>query len=97
MYATDKLGKTTCLTPESGTHDATFSTNMRYFMDVYSRLGQPPVTTLRNAAGHTEKTLIDNRDLSERMEQIGTKTGVFHLRTGRWYEVERLDAEATRF
>ncbi len=71
VYATDKLGKTTCLTPESGTHDATFSTNMRYFMDVYSRLGQPPVTTLRNAAGHTEKTLIDNRNLAERMEQIG--------------------------
>ena len=39
VYATDKLGKNRrCLTPESGTHDATFSTNMRYFMDVYSRL-----------------------------------------------------------
>ena len=77
VYATDKLGKTTCLTPESGTHDATFSTNMRYFMDVYSRLGQPPVTTLRNAAGHTEKTLIDNRDLAERMEKIATKQEFF--------------------
>ena len=55
------------------------------------------MTTLRNAAGHTEKTLIDNRNLAERMEQIGSKQEFFTFALGRWYEVERLDAEATRF
>ena len=35
------------------------------------------MTTLRNAAGHTQKTLIDNHDLSERMDQIATTQEFF--------------------
>ena len=33
----------------------TFSANMRHFMDVHSQLGVPPVTTLRDGAGRTQK------------------------------------------
>lgn len=67
VFATDLGGKTRKLSTETGSNSATFSTTMKYFINVYSNLTTPPVTTLRNNAGKVLKTLIDNRDLRERV------------------------------
>jgi dipeptidyl aminopeptidase/acylaminoacyl peptidase len=41
----------TLLTPEVGNHDITFVPKAKYFIDRYSRVDLPPVTTLRDADG----------------------------------------------
>lgn len=39
----------TCLTPETGTHQAWFSDDKRFLVDVYSMVDKAPVAVLRNA------------------------------------------------
>lgn len=46
VYSIDRNGKQKKLSTEVGTNDATFSTSMKYFLNVYSSAQQPPVTTL---------------------------------------------------
>ena len=66
VYSVDKGGRQRRLTAEAGTHSATFSRSMKYFLDVYSSAEQPPVTTLRLATdGKVLSTLIDNADLKQ--------------------------------
>ena len=67
IFATDLSGKTTKLSTETGTNSATFSSTMKYFINVYSNLTTPQVTTLRNNNGKVLKTLIDNKALRERV------------------------------
>ena len=71
VYKTDAKGKTTKLSAQSGTNSATFSTTFKYFINVYSNLQTPPVTTLCDATGKTLKTLVDNRKLQD---ELSTKT-----------------------
>ncbi|MDY6098145.1 MAG: prolyl oligopeptidase family serine peptidase, partial [Bacteroidaceae bacterium] len=42
----------------------------KYFMNVYSNLDTPPVTTLCDAKGRTLKTLEDNADLRQKLARI---------------------------
>ena len=81
VYSSDLKGHLRRLTPESGTHAATFSHDFRYFLDVHSTLGTPPVTTLRDNAGRTLVTLIDNAPLRERMERVGARQELFTFTT----------------
>ena len=39
----------TCLTPEEGMHNAWFSKDMQYLVDVYSMVDKAPIAVLRNA------------------------------------------------
>ncbi len=75
VYKTDAKGKTVKLSEKKGTNDATFSKNFQYFMNVYSNINTPPVTTLCDAKGKNLKTLLDNNDVSRALEQTtpGTK------------------------
>lgn len=41
----------TCLTPEAGNHDITFSPDGKFFIDSYSKPDVPPVTVLRDLDG----------------------------------------------
>lgn len=41
--------KLTCLTPEKGMHQAWFSDDIRYLVDVYSMVDKAPITVLRDA------------------------------------------------
>ena len=66
----DKNGKVTRLSTESGQNSATFSTNCRYFMNVWSNMTTPPVTTLRDNTGKRLATLVDNAALKEKMEKV---------------------------
>ncbi len=67
IFSTDMKGKTRKLSTETGTNSATFSTSMKYFINVYSNLTTPDVTTLRDNTGKVLKTLIDNQNLKERV------------------------------
>ena len=67
VYRADKKGRVTPLTAETGTHSATFSRTLKYFIHTASSLTQAPVTTLEAVGGKTLATLIDNSALSERL------------------------------
>ncbi|MBQ5370666.1 MAG: DPP IV N-terminal domain-containing protein [Bacteroidaceae bacterium] len=74
VYSTTGTGKPRLLTSQVGTNDATFSTTMKYFLNVYSSAQQPPITTLRNASGKVLATLLDNADLKKKADStLGQK------------------------
>jgi len=62
------------LTPEDGTHDATFSASGRFFVDSYSKPDVPPVAVLRDADGKL-LTTIEKADIS-RLVATGWKPPV---------------------
>ena len=70
VYSCDAKGKVVKLSTQQGTNDAIFSTTFKYFMNVYSNLDTPPVTTLCDAKGRTLKTLEDNADLRQKLARI---------------------------
>ena len=82
VYATDKKGKTTKLSTSVGTNAATFSKNFKYFMNVYSAAGVPPVTTLCDESGKTLTTLVDNADLRKKVNALSGKVEFFTFTTG---------------
>jgi dipeptidyl-peptidase 4 len=57
------------LTPEDADHSITFSPDGRFFVDVYSKLDQPPVSLLRSADGNMLRRL-ETADMS-RLEDLG--------------------------
>ena len=75
VYKTDAKGRVTKLSQQTGTNAATFSKSFKYFMNVYSNLQTPPVTSLCDANGKTLKTLIDNKELTEKLasKNLGKK------------------------
>ncbi len=75
VYKSDAKGKVTKLSSQQGTNSATFSTTFAYFINVYSNLNTPPVTTLCDSNGKTLKTLIDNKDIADELshKNLGTK------------------------
>ena len=74
VYVAEKNGKTRRLSTQVGTNAATFSTNFKYFLNVYSNLTTPPITTLCDANGKTLTTLVDNAELKQRVtDKVGTK------------------------
>ena len=70
VFKTDLKGKTKKLSTQQGSNSATFSSDMRYYINVYSNLNTPPVTTICSNEGKTEKTLIDNAQLQERLQGV---------------------------
>lgn len=81
IYSTDRRGKTTKLSRNVGTNSATFSKNFRYYLNVFSSLNQPPVTTLCDATGRTLQTLITNDGLKEKSEQLFGQRELLSLTT----------------
>ena len=67
IYKADAKGKVVKLSQERGTNKAVFSQGLRYYMNVYSNLNTPPVTTLCDASGKTLKTLEDNAELKNKL------------------------------
>lgn len=54
----------TCLTPEEGMHQAWFSKDMNYLVDVYSKVDQAPVAVLRNSSDGRIVMPLETADLS---------------------------------
>lgn len=63
IYALNvKKMKTTCLTPEQGTHSAQFSANYTYFINNFSSTKTPNFYTLKNNKGETVRKCKDNSE-----------------------------------
>ena len=70
VYKSDAKGKVVKLSTKEGTNDAIFSKNMKYFMNVYSNINTPPVTSLCDAKGKELKVLEDNQALKDKLATI---------------------------
>ncbi|MCR5851301.1 MAG: S9 family peptidase [Bacteroidaceae bacterium] len=71
VYRSDAKGKVTRLsTSATGTNSAIFSTGFRYYMNTWSDINTPSVTTLCEASGKTIKTLEDNAELRQKLAGV---------------------------
>lgn len=70
VYCCDKKGRITKITKEKGTNTAIFSKNMKYFMNVYSNINTPYITSLCTNSGKTMKVLEDNQELNDKLSQV---------------------------
>ena len=68
VYRSDSKGKIEKLSAEEGDNSAIFSKNMKYYMNVYSNIRTPYVTTLCNRNGKTLKVLEDNQTLVAKLD-----------------------------
>ena len=68
-------GKTDILSQKAGVNDAIFSTNFKYFINIWSDINHPLQYTLCQNSGKMLQTLIDNRELMEKLSSydLGTK------------------------
>lgn len=67
IYSSDAKGRITKLSTQTGCHDAVFSKNFNYYMNVFSNATTPTVTTLCNKNGKPLTTLEDNKALREKL------------------------------
>ncbi|MFB6318156.1 DPP IV N-terminal domain-containing protein [Saccharicrinis sp. FJH54] len=65
------------LTPEKMNHDATFSSDYKYFTDAYSTVDTPPVTVLRKTADGTILKTLEEADISDLLAANWRKPEVF--------------------
>lgn len=70
VYCTDSKGKTTKLSKDAGQNSAIFSKNFKYYMNVYSNINTPFVTSLCNNKGKELKVLLDNQALKDKLAQL---------------------------
>lgn len=82
VYRTDLKGKTVKLSAREGQNSAIFSTNLKYFINIYSNLTTPPVYSLCENNGKELKVMIDNKKLQAKVDAVnmGTKE-LFSFRT----------------
>ncbi len=75
VFMTQANGKTICLTDKAGWSSAVFSSDYKSFIHVWSNLNTPPVVTICNNIGKVVATLVDNKELREKLakEQLGTR------------------------
>ena len=60
----------TCLTPEEGNHDVTYTDDMQFLIDTYSTVVTPPVTVLRSSKDGKVLRTLETADIS-RLEAEG--------------------------
>lgn len=70
VYKTDGKGKKTKLSEKSGTNNAIFSSNLKYFINTYSSIQSPPYITLNNNNGKTLKVLVSNNKLKQKLSGL---------------------------
>ena len=82
-YRIDFDGKNlTCLTPEEGMHNAWFSEDMNFLVDVYSKVDKAPITVLRRAKDGKVIMELETADIS-RLEAEGWKAPEVFTAKGR--------------
>lgn len=88
VFCTDLKGKTRKLSTQTGGNSAIFSKNFNYFINVYSNITTPYITTLCNANGKTEKTLIDNKALQQKLADVDmARKELFTFKTSQGIEL----------
>lgn len=69
VYVARANGKTECISDKAGTNSAIFSSNFKYYINIWSDMNNPNVYTLNDNKGKLLKTLVDNKDLKDKMSQ----------------------------
>ncbi|MBQ2949603.1 MAG: S9 family peptidase [Prevotella sp.] len=69
VYVARANGKTECISDKAGTNSAIFSSNFKYYINIWSDMNNPNVYTLNDNKGKLLKTLLDNKDLKDKMSQ----------------------------
>ncbi len=88
VYCTASNGKTTKLTPQLGQNSAIFSKSFKYFMNVYSNINTPFITSLYNNKGKQLKVLLDNKELNEKLAGLDLgKREFFSFKTSEGVEL----------
>ena len=77
VYKVNAKGKKTKLTAKEGTNSAVFSTGMKYFINTHSSINAPHTVTTNDNNGKVIKTLIDNKNLKERLAKFDMPTKEF--------------------
>ena len=72
VFVAHENGKTECLTDKAGWNDAVFSSNFKYFINIWSDLNNPVTYTLRNNSGKLLATLVDNKQLKDKLSSFET-------------------------
>ena len=60
-------GKIDVLTPKAGVNNAIFSTNYKYYINIWSDIDNPAQYTICQTGGKVLTTLIDNHELKEKL------------------------------
>lgn len=82
VLANRKNGKNELLTEQAGWNTAVFSGDYSYFINTWSDYDTPYVYTLRTNKGKAVSTLIDNKELKEKVAACGfTKREAFSFTT----------------
>lgn len=89
VYRSDAKGRVTRLSQERGTNNAIFSKNFKYYLNVYSNITTPPVTTLNAVGGKAPlKTLEDNATLKSKLATLNlAKPEFFSFKTSEGVEL----------
>ena len=89
VYRSDAKGRVTRLSQERGTNNAIFSKNFKYYLNVYSNITTPPVTTLNAVGGKAPlKTLEDNATLKSKLATLSlAKPEFFTFKTSEGVEL----------
>ena len=70
------------LSKSSGTNNASFSTNLNYFINTFSDALTPPVYTLHNSKGNLLKEVLNNQQLQKTLSQYNlSKKEFFTIKT----------------
>ena len=75
-----KNGKTKDLTPENGHHRATFSSDYKYMVDVYSRPDTPPVSVVKNTTNGKQLMHLQEANIDPLLKEGYTLPEVFHAK-----------------
>ena len=77
IYKVNAKGKKTQLTKGEGSNSAVFSKGLKYFINTFSNINTPHIVTTNDNNGKTIKTLIDNKDLIEKLAKFDMPTKEF--------------------
>ena len=88
VYAVDAKGKKTLLTKQKGTNSAEFSKGCKYFINVFSDINTPYVTTLRDSKGTVVRVLEDNQKIIDAYAKLNIgKPELFSFKTSEGVEL----------
>lgn len=71
IFVSHKNGKTERLTDTKGWNKAVFSGDYKYFLNTWSNYNTPYVFTIRDSKGKVLSTLVDNKELKEKVKTYG--------------------------
>ena len=71
-----------CLTPETGHHQAVFTTDMAWLIDTYSTVTTPPVSVLRSGTNGKVRSTLESADIS-RLKENGWQAPEVFVAKGR--------------